>query len=80
MSRSRGYNREQRARAITRKKRICTEFYGDHRWYKFDGQYSKGKVHCSCPMCNSKDERGRHALTRSELIAIRELKNAKNEY
>ena len=21
-------------------------------WYRHDGQYDKGKIHCSCRMCN----------------------------
>ncbi len=75
MSRSRAYNRLQRKKAIKRKKRICTDFYDDHTWYKFDGQYSKGKVHCSCPMCREKDARGRHILTRGEKLSIMDLKN-----
>ena len=75
MSRSREYNRLQRKKAIKRKKNICTAVYDDHGWYKFDGQYSKGKVHCSCPMCRGKDQRGRHLLTLSEKLAISDMKN-----
>lgn len=33
-----------------RKKRICTEVYG-HEYYEHLHQYSKNKVHCSCPLC-----------------------------
>ena len=75
MSRSRAYNRIQRKKAIKRKKRICAEFFGDRSWYKFDGQYSKGKAHCSCPMCREKDFRGKHILTLSEKLSIWDCKN-----
>lgn len=59
MQRNRGYFREQRKRAIARKisiqkKRIGTkevnEIYDERR----RGQLSKGKIHCSCPMCRKK--------------------------
>lgn len=50
MNRTRSYRREVRNKEIARKKRICLEIMG-HDWYKHDGQYSKGKIHCSCKMC-----------------------------
>ena len=51
MKRSRGYYREQRHRAICRKKEICKRVYG-FDWYRdFDGKYSKGKIHCGCGIC-----------------------------
>lgn len=36
-----------------RKKNICEKAYG---WKYYDNlhQYSKNKIHCSCPMCSSK--------------------------
>ena len=49
MSRSRAFTRYQRRAHISRKKRIIAE---ENIWnYKFEGQLSKGKIHCSCPMC-----------------------------
>lgn len=59
MKRSRSYIREVRNKKIARKKRICRNIYGPAilvgenvgSWYKHDGQYSKGKIHCSCKMC-----------------------------
>ena len=48
--RSRAYTREVRNKAIARKKKI-NGYHHDMGWYKFDGMYSKGKVHCSCVMC-----------------------------
>ena len=53
------YRRNQRFAHIARRKRIC-HFYlsvlplgnpGPMEWYRHDGQYNKGKIHCSCPMC-----------------------------
>ena len=52
LNRTRSYRREVRNKAIRRKKRICHQVYWDGcDWYKYDGQYSKGKIHCSCKMC-----------------------------
>lgn len=52
MERTRAYRREVRNKHIARKKRIV-KTYGlfSDGYYKFDGQYSKGKIHCSCPLC-----------------------------
>lgn len=53
MSRSRRYLRSVRRRAIQRKQRIIKE--QDNYWhYKYAGELSKGKIHCSCPMCRRK--------------------------
>ena len=49
MRRDRGYYREMREKHIKRKKKMSA-----HYWhYKYDGQYSKGKIHCSCEMFRS---------------------------
>lgn len=50
MGRGLAYNREQRNKHIARKKRLSNELYGCD-WYKVDGMYDKGKIHCSCKMC-----------------------------
>lgn len=50
MQRGIAYRREVRNRKIARRKRICIERDG-YGWYEFDGQYSKGKIHCGCKMC-----------------------------
>ena len=50
MNRSRDYYRHHRERAIQRKKGIARRYWH----YNHDGQYSKGKIHCSCRMCSSK--------------------------
>ncbi len=50
MRRTRAYRRDERNRAIARKKRICMEAFGSP-WFKFDGAYSKGHIGCNCWMC-----------------------------
>lgn len=51
INRPRNYYRIQRIRHIKRKKRIVKS-YNDYWYYKYDGQYSKGKIHCDCPKCS----------------------------
>ena len=51
--RDRGYLRKQRIRVIRKKKRIIHE-QGDYWYVDHDGILSKGKIHCSCPMCRHK--------------------------
>lgn len=62
MTRTRSYRREVRNKTIARKKSICRAIYGGYShklyesptpgfWYKVDGRYAKGKIHCSCKMC-----------------------------
>lgn len=48
--RNRAYRRYVRNREIQRKKHISNAVYG-FDWYKHDGQYSKGKIHCGCELC-----------------------------
>lgn len=48
--RNRAYLRSVRYKNIRRKKRISKSVYGLD-WYKHDGQYSKGKIHCGCGLC-----------------------------
>lgn len=48
--RNRAYFRNVRYKNIRRKKRISKSVYGLD-WYKHDGQYSKGKIHCGCGLC-----------------------------
>lgn len=65
--RDRAYYRKMRAKHIKRKKRIAEYYYGFGWVYPFDGMYSKGKVHCSCRMCRSRDYNGKHIKTRQEI-------------
>ena len=56
-SMSRAYNRDVSKRKALRKKRIAEEVYYDgkeHPYYNNLHQYSKNKIHCSCPMCSPK--------------------------
>lgn len=50
MSRSRAYTRNERNKAISRKRGIAISVYGND-WYKVHGKYSKGKIHCGCGLC-----------------------------
>lgn len=47
------YKIEMRKKHIAKKKAICKDVYG-FEWYKEDGCYNKGKIHCSCPICSEK--------------------------
>ena len=56
-SRSRAYNRDVSKRKALRKKRISDNFWphaSDYPYYDNLHQYSKNKIHCSCPMCSPK--------------------------
>lgn len=54
---SRAYNRQMSRRKALRKRRISEQFYGidrEHPYYNNLHQYSKNKIHCSCPYCSTK--------------------------
>lgn len=53
--RSRAERRKNDYKKAIRKRKIVKEVYA-HRgeWYEYLHQYSKNKVHCSCPMCREK--------------------------
>lgn len=53
--------------------------------YKHDGQYIKGKIHCSCPFCSPKtNNRGRYGkavnYTHSDSIKIESMQCRVLEY
>ena len=48
------YNRDVSKRKALRKRRIIQEKDRDWEYYDNLHQYSKNKIHCSCPYCNSK--------------------------
>ena len=54
---NRGNRRDTTEAKVKRKKRIVHDL-NDYWVYKYDGQYRKGKIHCSCPMCSSKTNAG----------------------
>ena len=53
-----GENRRRSILKALRKRRLDREIYcylsDEHRYYNNLHQYSKNKIHCSCPMCASK--------------------------
>ena len=51
--RDRGYYRRMARRKALRKRRISKEIL---HWDYYDNlhQYSKNKIHCSCPLCSTK--------------------------
>ena len=58
MSRSKAFNRDVSYRKAVRKRRITREVYPclNSEWEYYDNlhQYSKNKIHCSCPDCSEK--------------------------
>jgi hypothetical protein len=81
MSRTRAYTRKMRAKAIKRKKRIVSHWHWfENGYYPHDGMYSKGKIHCSCPLCKDKAYYGKHILTEQELTSILKLKEELDTY
>ena len=49
------YNRKISMKKALRKKKISDSWYpGDAPYYDNLHQYSKNKIHCSCPMCSTK--------------------------
>lgn len=59
-TRNRGWRRKKDFSKGHRKKRIAESVCRDS-WYEHDGQYIKGKIHCSCPCCSPKtNNRGRY--------------------
>lgn len=50
---NRGNRRHVCYREAIRKRNICLEVY-HNEWYDNLHEYSKNKVHCSCPMCAAK--------------------------
>ncbi len=56
MKRDNEYYRYQRKRTIRRKDRILHFWASDEEVASWGpkGRLSKGKIHCSCPMCRSK--------------------------
>ena len=60
---SSAYNRDVSRRKALRKQRIAREIYYDgeeHPYYNNLHQYSKNKIHCSCPICSTKTRNKGH--------------------
>ncbi len=66
MSRTRAERRFLDYVKACRKRKICLEVYLDHQdLYNNLHQYSKNKIHCSCPFCSEKtNNRGRYGSRR----------------
>lgn len=64
------YRRYARYKTIRRKKRISNAVYG-LEWYKCDGRYAKGKIHCGCGLCKFGKKYG--------LPTIRDLRETSRE-
>jgi hypothetical protein len=61
--RSRAYNRDISYRKAIRKRRLDRECFRYSPYYTNLHQYSKNKIHCSCPMCSRKTKnKGRKRL------------------
>lgn len=53
--RTRAWRRKKDWSKARRKRRLCLDGHWDHKdWYDNLHQYSKNKIHCSCPMCSEK--------------------------
>ena len=64
MNRTQDYYRHHRERIIKKKKKFSEQCYGI-AYYKVDGKYGKGKIHCSCDMCSNKTKV--HGLSMSDM-------------
>ena len=80
-SKSRAYNRDVSKRKALRKKRLAEEvYYNGKEWPYYNNlhQYSKNKIHCSCPICSpktrNKGRRDRKNYMRSLNYKASELK------
>jgi len=68
----RAFSREMTWRHAVRKRNICRKVY---RWEPYDNlhQYSKNKIHCSCPDCSPKS----NGITRCNSIVYRKISEQK---
>lgn len=82
MERTRQYHRRMRAKHIKRKKQIVSHYpaFSGSTYYKHDDQFSKGKIHCSCPLCKEKAYFGKHVPTMQEQRSYISKKDMWNEY
>ena len=89
MSRNSAERRDFSKRKAKRKQYIAEHIYG-WEWYNNLHQYSKNKIHCSCPCCSEKTKNKGHRRQRgnynrsvnykhSDKIKIDKLNNQINE-
>ncbi|HWO97758.1 MAG TPA: hypothetical protein VNM45_15770 [Bacillus sp. (in: firmicutes)] len=74
-NRNRSYYRHHRKRVIQRKAKIAKQL-GWHVTY--EGQFAKGKVHCSCWMCSQKTNR--NGFPHSQITQLEGLNNQLSDY
>jgi len=67
MKRTRAWRRYKNYTKAKRKRDIDANYAGSiywHPWYDNLHQYSKNKIHCSCPMCSAKTRNKGHRRKR----------------
>lgn len=63
--RGKAYNRSKSLSKAKRKQRLAREIYPDgdiYPYYPNLHQYSKNKIHCSCPLCAAKTKNKGNSL------------------
>ena len=65
------YNRDVSIRKALRKRRLAREIYhsqNNPKWEYYDNlhQFSKNKIHCSCPCCSTKTRNKGHRRYKAE--------------
>lgn len=96
MNRTKQYNRYKSKIKALRKKKISDNYYCcisdnyNHHYYSSLHMYSKGKIHCSCPMCTFKTKNthksingtnfGKYNYKISELKKVQAMLDDLNEY
>lgn len=83
-TRNRAWRRKKNFSKGRRKKHIAMAVCRNW-WYEHDGQYIKGKIHCSCPSCSPKtNNRGRYGSARnyihSDLAKVESMQCKVSEY
>ena len=56
MNRTRAERRHNDWKKAIRKRNICLDSWDHSDWYDNLHQYSKNKIHCSCPICTTKSK------------------------
>ena len=74
--RSKPFKRAMRRKYISHRKRIARKLYGKY-FEIIDGEYDKGKVHCSCPMCSRKtNNKGKNRLKHGNYYPSKDWKHS----
>lgn len=71
-----GYNRRVSRKKALRKQKIAKKLYDGERFDNLH-QYSKNKVHCSCPMCSRKtNNKGKNRLKHGNYYPSKDWKHS----